>query len=176
VFRFNSRIRRFPQIRTSSPDSGESVFSVAWLRAAASGGIGDGFGIGASNRSRASTCVDDKLWRDTPEANAGGMGDGFGMGASKRSALPVRDDCQSCSGEIGAEAWGGTGEGFGIGASSPVRPNFDRDSEFAINLFRLPGVLMRKLLEEYDVTAPCEFIPKTVNASVITDKFRLISC
>lgn len=151
---------------------------------AAAGGIGDGFGIGASNEPTLAAFSAGTLWGNTLNAASGGMGDGFGIGASRHS-----DIVAAAAGGIGegfgigaskpsdivAATAGGIGEGFGMGASNADRPDFDRDCEFTDNLFSVSGVLTWKFSEEYDATAPCEFIEKRANASVITEKFRLIS-
>lgn len=197
MYRFNSLIRRFLKEPTASGDSSDSGYTVADSGATASGGIGDGLGMGASSKLKVTVSLEGGFWGDTREAASGGMGDGFGigaskiveimftasggmgegfgMGASKATGRRIRGDFQLCSEETVTEASGGIGEGLGMGASIAVRSNFARDCEFASNSSGLAGVPGRKFAPEYGLSAACEFVPKRPNASMITDKFRLIS-
>jgi len=112
----------------------------------------------------------------TIDSASGGTGEGLGMGASNRVEVPVfLVDLEVCSGEVSAKASGGVGDGFGMGASQANPGATPWDCAFRSKAFELPKVVTVKPSGEKDRIAPCEFIPRTANASVITDKVLLIS-
>ena len=101
--------------------------------------------------------------RECFTALAGGIGDGFGMGAS------------NCSDGVIVATAGGIGDGFGIGASNVVTGPATWDFRSGRELWR-PEVPVVKFSGERSRELASELVPNRANASMITDKLRLISC
>jgi len=175
LYRFKSRIRIFARKRTRVGTTGSPGFEKVDSISDASGGMGDGFGIGASKTAEAATPCKCKFWRDTLDDASGGMGDGLGIGASRIRDVRVLSGSRDRCCNVDAEASGGTGEGFGIGASKAALPPIRPYSGLAGKVFRHLAVLAVRLFGEIEALAPCEVIPTTANARVITDKFILIN-